>query len=100
MRIAVPGTFVTSGRPLRSTIGPRGDVVADHEVEDELAERGEDGDDGDGDERRVAPVATGRLAVAADPVAGDGEDEGRQPERPEVGGVEDEAGAEPSGRAE
>src|SRR5437764_2257510 len=79
---------------------PRGDVVTDHEVEDELAERREDGDDGDGDERRVAAVAAGRLAVAADPVAGDSQDERREPERAEVGGVDDEPGAEAAGGAE
>src|SRR5436305_8371938 len=45
--------------------------VAEHVVEDERADGVEQRHDRDREERRVRPVAAGRLAVAADPVAGD-----------------------------
>ena len=48
------------------------------------AERVEDRHDRDREVRRVRTVAAGRLAVTADPVAGEREDERREPEQPSV----------------
>ena len=45
-------------------------------------------------------VASGRLAVASDPVAGDREDERREPEPAERRGVDEQAGEEPGARAD
>ena len=55
--------------------GGRG--LAEHEVQRERAERVEDGDHRDRGERRVEAVARGRLAVAPDPEAGEGEQRAR-----------------------
>ena len=69
-------------------------------MEDERADRVEDGDDGDGEQRRVRAVASGRLAVAADPEAGEREQERGEAERAELGDVEQEPGPEAADRAE
>ncbi len=53
--------------------GRRG--VSEHEVDDDEPERVEDGDDRDRQDRGVRPVASRRLPVPADPVAGDREHE-------------------------
>ena len=58
------------------------------------ADRVEHGDDGHREQRRVRAVAPGRLAVAADPEAGEGEQERREPERAELRDVEHEPGPE------
>ena len=47
----------------------------------------------------MSAVAPGRLPVAADPEAREREDERGEPERPERGGVDDQAGEEAAGRA-
>ena len=69
-------------------------------MQDERADRVEDRDDGDGEQRRVRAVASGRLAVAADPEAGEGQEERGEAERAELGDVEHEAGPEARDRAE
>ena len=53
-------------------------------MQDERADRVENGDHGDRRERRVRAVAAGRLAVAADPVAGDRQQQRRDAERLEA----------------
>ena len=50
-------------------------------MERERARRVEDGDDDDGEQRRVRAVAAGRLAVAADPVPGERQQQRREAER-------------------
>jgi hypothetical protein len=55
--------------------GPGGCALAEHEVQEQQAERIEHRHDGDGEERRVRAIASGRLAVASDPVAGEREHE-------------------------
>src|SRR5579871_2980437 len=67
-----------------------------HDEEPDLVENR---DDRDGEVRRVRAVAPGRLPVAADPEAGEREDERREAERRERGGVDDESGEEPADRA-
>src|SRR5204863_6739489 len=49
---------------------------------------------------RVSPVAPGRLAVSADPVTGDRQQQRGDPERLQGRGVDDEAHGEPRDRAE
>src|SRR5438445_399779 len=65
--------------------------LAEDEVQGEGAERVKEGDQGYRDERRVRAVASGRLAVAADPVADEREQDRGDPERGEVGGIGDES---------
>ena len=77
-----------------------GDRLAEQEVQDERAERYEHRHDGDREERRVRAVAAGRLAVAADPVAGEREQERGDAERPEVRRVDEQPGEEAADRAE
>ena len=79
---------------------PRRRALAEHEMDEEQAEAVEDGDDRDRQERRVRAVAARRLAVAADPVARDGEHESGQPELPERRDVDEDAAEEPAHRAE
>src|SRR6478752_30685 len=74
--------------------GLRRDGVAEQVVQDQRAELDEDRRDGDRDIRRVPAVAAGRLPVAADPVAGDGEQQRGDAERGEVGRVDDQPGEE------
>ena len=69
-------------------------------MHDQQPERVEHGDDRDRRERRVPAVASGRLAVAADPVAGDREHERREPEGAERRCVDEQAGEEAADRAE
>ena len=69
-------------------------------MEEERTELDEDRRHGDGDERRVCAVAAGRLAVAADPVAGDRQQQRGDPERLQGRDVDDEADGEPRDRAE
>ena len=52
------------------------------------------------EERRVGAVAAGRLAVAADPVAGDREQQRGDAERPEVRRVDEQPGPEAGDGAE
>ena len=84
--------------PRRDDAGRR--RVAEHEAEDERADRVEHRDDGDREQRRVRAVAPGRLAVAADPVAGERQQQRGDAERPEVRGVDEQAAEEAGGRAE
>src|SRR6266576_2979794 len=72
----------------------------EHVMEDERADRVEQRHDRDGDERCVRAVSAGRLAVAPDPVAGDGQQERGDAEGLQRRRVDDEAGAETGGRAE
>src|SRR5579864_712524 len=74
--------------------GAAGSALAEHEVDEQSAERIEDRHHGDREERRVPTVPSGRLAVAADPVAGDGQDERGEAELAESRRVDDEAGEE------
>src|SRR3954447_16051217 len=62
-------------------------AFTEDEVHDEHAERVEDGDHRHRRERSVAAITAGRLAVAADPVAGDGEQKRGEPELTERCGV-------------
>jgi hypothetical protein len=73
---------------------PRGHVLAEHVVEREPADGGQHRQDDDGEERRVRAVAARRLAVAAGPVPGDGEEQRADPDRPHVRDVEHEAADE------
>jgi len=73
--------------------------LAEHEAEREAAEHVEERDDGDREEGRVRPVAAGGLAVAADPVADQRQEERAEPERLERGRVEDQPGEEPGAGA-
>ena len=68
-------------------------------MDDEEPDLVEDGDDRDREVRRVRAVAAGRLPVPADPEAGEREDERREAERAERGGVDDQAGEEAADRA-
>src|SRR5579864_9424282 len=101
--------------------GAAGSALAEHEVDEQSAERVEDRHHGDREERRVAAKASTwgrrtnaeramparptcsasrRLAVAADPVAGDGQDERGEAELAESRRVDDEAGEEPGDGAD
>src|SRR5579862_63534 len=62
--------------------------VAEHEAQRERAERIQDRDDTDGEDRRMETVACGRLAVTADPVARERQEQRREAERAERGGVD------------
>src|SRR4051794_30555126 len=75
-------------------------VLPEHEVEHQRADREQDADDGDREQRRVAAVAAGRLPVAADPVADERVQERIEAERPERPHVVEEPGGETGGRAE
>src|SRR6476659_5676888 len=77
-----------------------GGRVPEHVVQDERPERVEDRHDGDGDAGRVTSVAAGRLAVAADPVAGDRQQQRGDPEGLERRRVDDETRSEAGGGAE
>ena len=63
-------------------------------MHDQHAHGEEHGYDGDRRERGMTPVATGRLAVPADPVAGDRQDERGQPELAERRRVDEQPGEE------
>src|SRR6478609_7431629 len=78
---------------------PGRDLVAEQVVQDQRAELDEDRRDRDRHVRRVATVAARGLAVAADPVAGDREQQRGDAERGEVGRVDDQAGEEAGARA-
>ena len=71
---------------------PRRGRLAEHEAQQDLPVGVEDRDDRDRQVRRVEAVARGRLAVAADPEAGDREQQRREAERAERRGVEQQAG--------
>ena len=78
----------------------RGRRLAEHEAESEPAERVEEGHDRHREEGRVRPVAARRLAVAADPVADQREQERAEPERLERRRVDDQPGEEPGAGAD
>src|ERR671931_63167 len=77
-----------------------GGRLPEHEVEDQRAELVEHRDHRDRKQRRVCTLATGRLAVAPDPVARERQQQRREPEHPEVAGVREQAGAEAGDGAE
>ena len=69
-------------------------------MQEQRSDRVEDGDDEDGEVRRVAAVAAGRLAVAADPVGADGEQERGDAEGLQLRRVHEQPGHEARRRAE
>jgi hypothetical protein len=75
-------------------------ALSEHEMHDQKTERVEHRDDCDRRERRVRAVPPRRLAVTADPVAGDREHERRQPEVAERRGVDEQSGIEAADGAE
>ena len=79
---------------------PRGARLTEHEVEGERCGGIEDGHDRDGEERRVRSVTPGRLAVAADPVPRDRQQQRVEAQRAERRSVEDETGEEPAAGSE
>src|SRR5436190_8114921 len=74
--------------------------AAEEEAEREGAEGVEDGHDQDRQVRGVEAVARGRLAVAPDPEASNRQEQRREPQRVEVGDVDEQARAEPGDGAE
>src|SRR5262245_10544163 len=76
------------------------DRVTEQVMHPEVAQRVEDRDDGDRQERRMRAVPAGRLAVAADPVAGERQEQRARAERLQVRGVDEEPGVEACDRAE
>jgi hypothetical protein len=93
-----PGQDQVEGDPLeerRPEHHSRRGGLAEDEVEGERADRVEEGDHADRDEGGMRAVAAGRLAVPAGPVAGDREQQGRDAERLQVRGVEQQAAPEP-----
>src|SRR5918994_229698 len=79
--------------------GARVDGVAEHDVQRQGGDGVQDRHHGDREQRRVRAVATRRLAVAADPVTGHGEQQRRLTEPREVRSVQEEPGREPRGGA-
>jgi hypothetical protein len=74
--------------------------LAEHVAQHESGELVEHGDDRDRQHRRVRAITSRRLAVAARPVAGDGQEQGGEAERAEHAGVREQTDTEPGDRAE
>src|SRR5215210_3111797 len=83
----------------RAQHGRRVDGIAEHDAQRERPERVDDRHHGDREQRRVRAVAPRRLAVAADPVPRDREQERRLAEAREVRGVEQQPDEEAGERA-
>src|SRR5215210_709018 len=78
---------------------PGRDRVAEQVVQEQRPDLYEDGRHGDRDEGRMAAVTAGRLAVAADPVAGDRQEQRGDAERAQGGRVDEQPGREAGGGA-